>query len=182
MSAAPGRSQASSHRSLQGEGTPVSRVSVADVRTPCLRRAVADYTQVLGFQCLQHVPGVFSRLVHGPLCVQLWACGAVPGRWERPAPGDRGFEPGHHRVDIAGIHALQASLRQAVLGPCRTGLAGRTPLHAHRLAADAPQWQPWGAWETTLTDIDGNVLHLIDRAARRPGAPAPQRPGAEVRG
>lgn len=160
----------------------MSRVSVADVRTPCLRRAVADYTQVLGFQCLQQVPGVFARLVHGPLCVQLWAFGAVPGRWERPTPGDRGFEPGHHRVEVAGIHALQASLRQAVLGPCRTGLAGRTLLHAHRLAADELQWQPWGAWETTLTDIDGNALHLVDRAVWRPGAPAVHGPGAEVPG
>lgn len=160
----------------------MSRVSVVDVRTPRLQCAVADYTQVLGFQCTQYVPGVFARLVHGPLCVQLWACGAVPGRWERPAPDDRGFEPGRHRVEVAGIHALQASLRQAVLGPCRTGLAGRTLLHAHRLAANALQWQPWGAWETTLTDIDGNVLHLIDRAVWRPGAPVLPRPGTEVRG
>lgn len=122
--------------------------SVANVRTPCLPRALANYTQALGFACRQLVPGVFARLSHGPLCVQLWACGATPGRWERCDGGQQPFEPAHHRVEVAGIHALHRSLR--------------VPDSA------APEWQPWGAWEARLTDIDGNVLHLIDRAAWRP--------------
>jgi hypothetical protein len=139
-----------------------------NVRTPCLARAVADYTQVLGFECLQQVPGVYARLVHGPLCVQLWACGAVPGRWERVSPQHKAFEPGHHRVEIVGIHALHERLRKALLAPCRTSLAGRTALHAHRLDATTPEWQPWGAWEARVQDVDGNVLHLIDRTAWLP--------------
>lgn len=126
----------------------------ANVRTPCLSRAVASYTQVLGFDCTQQVPGVYARLVHGPLCVQLWASGAIPGRWESASPGCKAFEPGHHRVEIAGIHALHDRLRHALL--------------AHRLDIAAPEWKPWGAWEVCVQDVDGNVLHLIDRAAWRP--------------
>ncbi len=142
---------------------------VVNVRTPCLSRAVADYTQVLGFECLQQVPSVYARLVHGPLDVQLWACGATPGRWERASTAHMPFAPAHHRVEIAGIHALHDRLRKTLLAPCRTSLAGCMPLHAHRLLdAAAPQWQPWGAWEVRVRDVDGNVLHLIDRAAWRP--------------
>jgi len=139
-----------------------------NVRTPCLARAVADYTQVLGFECLQQVPGVCARLVHGPLCVQLWACGAAPGRWERVSAQLKPFEPGRHRVEIVGIHRLHERLRRALLAPGRTSLAGRTALYGHRLDAATPQWQPWGAWEACVEDVDGNVLHLIDRAAWRP--------------
>lgn len=125
-----------------------------NVRTPCLADAVADYTQVLGFDVVQHIPGVYARLVHGPLCVQLWACGATPGRWESAAAPHKPFAPGHHRVEIVGIHALHERLRKG--------------LHAHRLDAAAPEWQPWGAWEARVQDADGNVLHLIDHAAWRP--------------
>lgn len=144
-------------------------VSVANVRTPFLNRAVTDYTQVLGFHCQQQVPSVFARLTHGPLCVHLWAYGATPGRWERPAPDRAAFVPAHHCVEVSGIHALYASLLQVVSRPCRTGLAGSRLLHADRLDPEGVVWKPWKAWETTLTDIDGNVLHLLDRAFLRPG-------------
>lgn len=143
--------------------------SVANVRTPDLARAVADYARGLDFRCQQMVRGVYARLVHGPLCVQLWACGARPARWEKPTAAEAApFEPARLRVELRGLHALHASLLRAAAAP------------AQRLGA-APIWQPWGAWETTLTDIDGNVLHLIDRA---PGSPAraatPHAPRAEV--
>ena len=55
------------------------RHDLAHVRTPDLRRAVADYTGVLGFECRQHIPGVCALVTHGPLQVQLWACAATPG-------------------------------------------------------------------------------------------------------
>lgn len=154
------------------------RHSLADVRTPDLGRAVADYTQVLGFECRQHIPGVFALVVHGPLQVQLWACGAAPGRWERPTPGDQGFVPAHHRVEVAHIHALHASLRTAVLRPCCTRVGGCAPLHAHRLHGSAPCWQPWGAWELALSDVDGNVLHLVEREPSCPNAPTQGQPDA----
>lgn len=154
--------------------------ATVNLRTPDLQRAWADYTQVLGFDGQQHVPGVFARLTHGSLCVQLWAFGARPGRWEQPTPGETAFAPGHHRVEVVGLHALHASLRSVLLRPCRTRLAGRTLLHAQRLGSDTPQWMDWRAWESTLLDADGHVLHLIDRAPWRPGAPARHPPGAEV--
>ncbi|WP_066272997.1 hypothetical protein [Hydrogenophaga palleronii] len=153
----------------------------ANVRTPDLHRAVADYTTVLGFACRQHIHGVFALVVHGPLQVQLWACAARPGRWERPTPGDRGFVPGHHRVEVPRIHVLHASLRAAVLRPWRCGQGACKPAHALQFEGEVPRWQPWGAWELSLTDVDGNVLQLIDRAACWPDVPGQQQPGAQQR-
>lgn len=143
------------------------------VRTPDLARAVADYTQVLGFACPQQIPGVWALLELGPLRLQLWACGARPGRWERATPGERGFLPARHRLTVEHIHALHAHLRRAVQRPCRSGIAGCEAPHAGRLPTAGPQLQPWGAWEFELTDVDGNVLHLIDWSVWRPGAAAP---------
>lgn len=136
------------------------------VRTPNLARALADYTQVLGFNCQQHIPGVVALLSHGPLSLQLWGCGARPGRWEQPDLVENTYWPGHHRVNVHGIHALYASLRRSLLRPVRTGLTGPVALHAdqleQRLGMHGPRLQPWKAWEFRLTDVDGNVLHLID--------------------
>lgn len=132
------------------------------LRTPDLPRAVADYTGVLGFECRQHIPGVLAVVVHGPLMLQLWACGARPGRWEHADPRDTGFAPGHHSVAVTHIHALHASLRRASLRGVRTHVAGTQPLHASRLDAEGPRLQPWGAWEFAFHDIDGHVLHCVD--------------------
>ena len=87
------------------------------LRTPDLPRAVADYTGVLGFECRQHIPGVLAVVVHGPLQLQLWACGARPGRWEKPDPRVPAWAPTRHSVVVRHIHALHASLRQAILCP-----------------------------------------------------------------
>jgi hypothetical protein len=152
------------------------------VRTPNLARALADYTQVLGFRCEQHIPGVVAVLSHGSLSLQLWGCGARPGRWEQPDGVENRTWPGHHRVTVSGIHALYASLRRSLLRPVRTGLAGSVALHAdqlvQRLGTLGPRLQPWKAWEFSFTDVDGNVLHLIDWSPCQPGAQAPQFPGA----
>ena len=83
------------------------------IRTPDLRRALADYTGVLGFTCRHYIPGVFALVAHGPLLLHLWACGAKPGRWEKVDPRDTGFVPEHHSVVVNSIHALHASLRRA---------------------------------------------------------------------
>lgn len=147
------------------------------VRTPNLARALADYTQVLGFRCEQHIHGVVALLSHGPLSVQLWGCGARPGRWEQPDGVEHRTWPGHHRVAVSGIHALYVSLRRSLLCPVRTGLAGPVALHAdllgQRLGAHGPRLQPWKAWEFSLTDIDGNVLHLIDWSPCHPRTSVP---------
>jgi hypothetical protein len=151
------------------------------VRTPNLARALADYTQVLGFTCQQHIPGVLALLSHGPLSLQLWGCGARPGRWEQPDPVENMYWPGRHRVTVTHIHALYASLRRSLLRPVRTGLAGPVSLYAdqleQRLGTHGPRLQPWKAWECTLTDLDGNVLHLIDWSPCQPRAQAPHAPG-----
>ena len=155
---------------------PLLRPEAANLRTPDLRRAVADYTQVFGFECRQHIDGVCALVAHGPLRVQLWACGAALGRWERPTPGDRGFVPGHHRLEMPRIHVLHASLRASVQRPGRNGAAREPAPHAQRFQSDQPQWQPWGAWEFVLTDIDGNTLHLFDRMAHWPDVAASRQP------
>lgn len=64
--------------------------------------------------------------------------------------------------------ALHASLRQAILWPVRTGVSGGQPLHAHRLLAEAPALQRWGAWAFAFADIDGHVIHCVDWAVRQP--------------
>ncbi|UCU94261.1 hypothetical protein [Hydrogenophaga taeniospiralis] len=138
------------------------------LRTPDLPRAVADYTGVLGFECRQHIPGVLAVVVHGPLQLQLWACGARPGRWEKPDPRASAWAPTRHSVVVRHIHALHASLRQAILRPVRTGVSGGQPLHAHRLPAEAPALQPWGAWAFAFADIDGQVIHCVDWAVQQP--------------
>lgn len=152
------------------------------VRTPDLARALADYTQVLGFRCEQHIPGVVALLSQGSLSLQLWGCGARPGRWEQPDLVENRYWPGHHRVTVNGIHTLYASLRRSLLRPVRTGLAGPIALHAdqlvQRLGTLGPRLQPWKAWEFSFTDVDGNVLHLIDWSPCQPGAQAPHVPGA----
>lgn len=128
------------------------------VRTPDLARAVADYREVLRFECRQHIPGVLALLAHGPLQLQLWACAARPGRHEQPDPHARPFVPGHHSVVVEHIHALHASLRR-VLPPGLT----------HRVPAQGPVLQPWGAWEFGFIDGDGHQIHCVDWGAWRPG-------------
>jgi hypothetical protein len=125
--------------------------------TPDLARAVADYTGVFRFECRQYIPGVLALLAHGPLQLQLWACGAPPGRWERPDPSARTFAPGHHSVVVAHIHALHASLRRVL-----------PAAHAHRMTAEGPVLQPWGAWEFAFSDGDGHHIHCVDWGVWRP--------------
>ena len=135
----------------------------AVLRTPDLARAVNDYRTVLGFECRHLIPGVFALLRHGPLQVSLWACAATPGRFEKPGaqdwPASR-FKPGDHSVVTTHSHALHASLRDAL---CRVGV----PV-SQRLPHEAPQLQPWGAWEFTLLDGDGHRLHCVDWGPWRP--------------
>jgi len=132
------------------------------LRTPELSRAVADYTRVLGFECRQYIPGVLALVEHGPLQLQLWACAAQPGRFEKPDPCDPVFVPQHHSVVVTHIHALHASLWAAARRHVRTRIAGATYLHTGRVAAEGPRLQPWGAWEFAFHDIDGHVLRCVD--------------------
>lgn len=146
----------------------------AVVRTPDLGRSVADYTGVLGFECQQIVPGVVALVAHGSLQLQLWACGATPGRWERRGPGEGVFEPCHVSVPVTRIHTLYASLRRSVTREIRTDLGGRHCVHGNRLCACGPQPQAWGAWEFAFRDLDGNMIHCVDWML--PGATGAQHP------
>jgi len=132
----------------------------APLRTPNLTRAVADYVRVFGFTCRQHIPGVLALLHHGPLQLQLWACAAPPGRFERTRVADLPaavFAPSQHSVVVTHIHALHASLGAAVQR------AGADP--SVRLPGEGPQLQPWGAWEFAFSDGDGHLIHCVDWGA-----------------
>ncbi|MBV1733570.1 MAG: hypothetical protein KUA38_15125 [Hydrogenophaga sp.] len=65
-----------------------------------LSRTLADHTGVSGFTCRQHLPGVLAHVAHGPLQLQLWACGAKPGRREKPDPREPVWAPAQHRVVV----------------------------------------------------------------------------------
>jgi hypothetical protein len=126
----------------------------AVIRTPDLGRALADYTGRFGFTCRQHIPGVLAILDHGPLALQLWACGAPPGRWEQADPRQPAFAPEHHSIAVHHIHALHASLRRAV---------SRAPADPTlRVEIADPRLKAWGAWEFSFQDLDGHVLHCVD--------------------
>ena len=129
----------------------------AVLRSPDLPRAVADYTRCLGFSCVQHVPGALAVLQHGPLQLQLWACAAPPGRFERLWPSDvpaARFAPVQCSVVVSGSEGLYASLLRAV----RAG--GLEPVA--RLPAGGPTVRPWGAREFELRDLHGNRIHCVD--------------------
>ena len=136
----------------------------AMIRTPNLRRALADYTEVLGFTCFHYIPGVFALVAQGPLLVHLWACGAKPGRWEKEDPRDTGFAPEHHSVPVTNIHALHASLHRAtrLAQQAATAAEADTLVQKRRMNATGPRLQAWGAWEFEFQDIDGHVLHCVD--------------------
>ena len=124
------------------------------IRAPDLQRTLADYTVRLGFACRQHIPGVFALVEHGTLVLQVWACNAPAGRWEKPDAQATAFAPAHHSIAVHHIHALRASLMCAALraGPPARPSAGITE----------PGLQPWGAWEFSFQDINGHVVHCVD--------------------
>lgn len=127
------------------------------LRTPDLPRALADYTGRLGFECLQHIPGALAMVRHGPLQLQLWACAATPGRFERLALSDlpvSRFAPCQQSIVIPRIERLYASLRAALTR------AGMNPLA--RLSAGGPAMRPWGAREFELRDLHDNRIHCVD--------------------
>ncbi|OGA98681.1 MAG: hypothetical protein A3E79_19280 [Burkholderiales bacterium RIFCSPHIGHO2_12_FULL_61_11] len=157
------------------------------VWTPKLSAAVADYCDVMGFDVVQQVTGVFALLRLGKLHLQLWQRGAQPGRWEQELDldlpdrcGSNTFRPDHHRVVLDTpfevYDALQAALRAhkhnlltAPLPPM-----GLQAPERQRLSGP-PKLQAWGTWEFTLRDANGNVLRFVQwvsSAATLPAAPS----------
>ena len=113
---------------------------VPNLRTPQLAQAIVFWQDVAGFALKQHIPGVVAILVQGTTQLQLW-------QMAREAT----FKPKYHRVAVEDVFAMHRAM--ARLG--RSSLSGE------------PQMQCWGAWEFSVTDLDGNRLHLAQWAANR---------------
>lgn len=114
-------------------------MAVPVVCTPSLRRALADYRDVLGFQVVQQLPGVLAVLQQGSVRLQLW---------QRPDAF-----PGDCHITLQGsvteIFELHARLTCHSRGPVQT---------------QTPRLQPWAAWEFSLNDAQGNRLTFIQWA------------------
>ncbi len=134
----------------------------AVIHTAQWQPLLADCTQTLGFVCHQRISGVFALLQHGPLHLQLWACGAEPGRWEQKQPRDLCPAPEHHSVAVQHIHRLHENLRRALMASSAT--SERSTAWRERLSGP-PVLQTWGAWEFALHLHGGHVLHCVDWSA-----------------
>jgi hypothetical protein len=115
------------------------------LRTPCLARLTAFYRDAIGFQVAQHIPGVVSLLRHGAFRLQLWQSAQGPAACCIPL--DR------QEVCIFQLHARIARQARGLLGEAW------------------PQLKPWGAWEFSLVDIEGNRLAFVQWAV---GAKLPE--------
>ena len=120
--------------------TDLAAEQVPNLRTPQLAHAIEFWQDVAGFQLKRHIPGVVAILAQGATQLQLW----------RVARGSI-FKAGSHRVAVQDAFATHRAM--ARLG--RSSLSGE------------PQMQCWGAWEFSVTDLDGNRLHLAQWAANR---------------
>ena len=120
--------------------TDLAAEQVPNLRTPQLAHAIEFWQDIAGFQLKRHIPGVVAIFVQGATQLQLWqvARGSI-------------FKVGSHRVAVQDVFVTHRAM--ARLG--RSSLSGE------------PQMQCWGAWEFSVTDADGNRLHLAQWAANR---------------
>lgn len=123
--------------------------------TPQLARAVSHYRDEMGFEVVQHVAGVVALLRLGDVTIYLWQR-ASDDLVQRHAP----FKPGQHRAMIACAFKVHAKAMEALKLRCVTQLAGTDWPELQRLSGP-PQLQSWGAWEFSIIDGDGNVLHFV---------------------
>ena len=119
---------------------PVLAIPV--LRTPDLRRTAAYYQRVFGFSLAQEIPGVLALLRHGEVQLQLWQA-AMAG------PQDCRIQIDGTTGSIFDCHARMARTARAWIGA-------------------APVLKPWGAWEFSVTDADGNRLVFVQWAAPLP--------------
>lgn len=147
---------------------------VPTLRTAELSPLLDDCVRGLGFVCVQQVPGVLALLRHGPLALQLWACGAAPGRWERPRARDSAPASQQVTAQVAGIADLYDSLRTALLA------SGDALPTAERWPCPL-QLAPWGGWMFAVRLRGGHVLRCEEWGPLRAQsgvAAAKDRPGA----
>jgi hypothetical protein len=130
------------------------------LRTAELPRLLDDCVRRLGFVCVQQVTGVLALLRHGPLTLQLWACGAPPGRWEQPQARERAPAAQLVTAQVAGIKGLHASLRAAQLASGDAlPMADRWPCSL--------QLAPWGGLMFAMRLRGGHVLRCEEWALLR---------------
>lgn len=110
------------------------------IHTPSLRDAMAQYRADFGFSVQQHIEGVLAVLRLQGLRLHLWQRGGTAGG---PL-----FRPGQHRAAVDDVFGLHGAMN----GPARGALSG------------PPMLKPWGAWEFSLCDAHGNLLHLVQWA------------------
>ncbi len=121
-----------------------------------LDAAVQDYTGAMGFEIVQYVPGVLAVLRIGEVHLYLWQHGADVQNG-KPVT----FKPGHHRVAVTSAFDAHTGLLCTLNKPRNGAVAGELARLPCRLSGP-PQLQPWGAWEFSLTDADGNVLDMVE--------------------
>lgn len=117
--------------------------------TPNLKKLLAFYRDELGFHVLQQVPGVLALLRHGSVRLQLWQ---QPGA----AQTIRTIRIELEEDDAFRLHARLARHERSAL------------------ADEAPRLQPWGAWEFSLIDAEGNRLVFVQWATQGLAAPHSQ--------
>lgn len=114
----------------------VPAMTVPAVCTPNLAQLLAYYRDQLGFQVIQEVRGVLAFIQHGPVRLQLWQ---RAGKFQ----GDCRIRLDGQDANVFQVHARLAQHARSALGE------------------EAPRLRPWGAWEFSLTDIEGNRLIFV---------------------
>lgn len=114
----------------------VPAMAVPAVGTPNLAQLLAYYRDQLGFQLIQEVRGVVALIQHGPVRLQLWQRAGKLG-------GDCRIRLDGHDANVFQVHASLAQHARSTLGEV------------------VPMLRPWGAWEFSLTDAEGNRLIFV---------------------
>ena len=118
---------------LAAAGSALPTLPVPVLLTPDPLRLARFYVDVLEFELLQHIVGVFAALRCGSLPLQVW------GRQDaRPACTRVLLEDGD--MSIFELHRRLMRTAPALVD------------------SHAPQSTPWGAWQFRLTDLDANQL------------------------
>lgn len=126
---------------------PVMAVPV--VRAANLGMLVAHYRDTLKFTVVQEVRGVVAFVTHGPVRLQLWQSG--------------GQTPCDCRVQLDGRGANLFQVHASLARHARAALAEQSP-----------QLKPWGAWEFSLVDSEGNRLIFVQWAINSVFGQAPE--------
>lgn len=104
------------------------------VKTARLARLLPYYRDVLGFEVVQHVPGVVAFLESGGLELQLWQRNDWQG----------------HAFCVVRLDGLHADIRRLHAAFLRRAPAA--------LMEPKPILQAWDSWEFGLVDCEGNQL------------------------